>query len=311
MSDDDEDEPKAARDPITSLLTLANTIGIPSNVINMPPMGEMSSSAGESTSETLRAMLEHYPDLAQMEYETQAQYLPMYAQLASQMAGQVPGQLETQLDLERQYRPLFQELSQAARTGDLTSQMGDIAALTPQLDAIRRSSEGETVSGMRQTLAQQLAGDLAMGGTMTPEERRDAEQFTRSAQFSRGMGSGGGSANREAVAMALEGRRLKSERQGKASQFLSQDFATRYNPFSTIAALPGGASSEGLMSMSSPMSQPAVAGQQQSPLGTAMSFGQMGQTQQGINQSANQYNLQMQLAAMNAANQGIPVVFGS
>ena len=122
------------------------------------------------------------------------------------------------------------------------SQFDEFSQFAPQtVHRIRNIAEREL------PLLQQF-GDLSLGRNLGSEELRDVQQFQRSGEVSRGLGSGGGSANREAVARALSGRNLQQSRQRNAQGLIQLEKSLTPDPFGTISNL-SNASTSGANSM--------------------------------------------------------------
>lgn len=162
-------------------------------------------SAAESTEDILQAYLEYNPELAQQAWQLTAAYQPKYAALERQLGAQ-------------------------ERTADVQT----VAGLAPQVEAIRRATLGPQYSAMQDTLGQQILGDLQMGSRLTPEQERQVAQGQRSAEASRGLEGGQGSANRESVARALEGQAQLEKRQQNAFTYMGQTAAQAYDPFAAV-----------------------------------------------------------------------------
>lgn len=174
--------------------------------------GLQNPSATESMASILQAYLQYNPELAAQAWGLAQRYMPQYAAMNRELTG-----------LER------------------ASDIGDVARLTPQLRGIREAAERPEATAMRNLLFSQIGGDLALGGTLNPEQERDVVQGTRSAQMARGLGMGQGEANRESVTRALEGMRLLRERQGAASGLLAQEATQQIDPFMAVLGRPANA----------------------------------------------------------------------
>ena len=148
--------------------------------------------------------------------------------------------------------------------------------------------------------------ELESGETLTSEQRRSVEQASRTAEESQGI-VGQGSANRESVRKALEGRKIKGERQGAASAFLASEAETSYDPFMAIAGRPATAAAAGGSNMSSytgatpGMNVPDTTGTAYNILNLAQNASQFNTA---TNTAQNPYDLQTQLAKKNAQAYG-------
>ena len=184
--------------------------------------GAQNSEFGKTLQDAFAAILNFGPDLGQAEFALQSQYIPQQAQLALALQNQFgPGFLQSDLNLQNQFAPQFQALQQNLNTADRERNLAEVQRLSPQLRDIQAAAEGPQASGIRNTLLQQALQQLQAGEELTPEQNASANEQVRSAQFARGFGEGGGSANREAVAKALRGRELAKERQQFAGDTLT------------------------------------------------------------------------------------------
>ena len=263
---------------------------------------------GDTGQSLLAQLAEFGPQLAQQEFEAQERFGPLLAQLGVDIQRDIlPQQLALDLELAQRFQPQFQTLQQQLRGEDIAAQLADVERLAPQLEEIRRAAESPGVTALRENLQQQLLTELEAGEALTPEQRRNVEQSVRSAQVARGLGRGQGSANREAVARALEGRRVAQERRAQAAGFLAQESRQQFDPFLTIAGRPATAQAASLPFITQPGTQVQQAGQVSSPtaLGTGL-LGLAGQERQQQLQNQ-QFNLQLQLARSNAQRLGVNV----
>lgn len=181
----------------------------------------------ELTADSLKAQLQYAPEFLKLNQES----LPKYAQLLTDIeAAQAPQRAATNLATQKLYGP----------------QLIDVA-----LEQVRRADP--TGIAIREKLGAQTLADLDAGGGLTAEERRLAEQDIRSAQVSRGTGTGFGDAIDEA--RFLGGQRFLREQQRRAnagaflagqtpqSQFGATNQAARtspvasqdVNPFASLA----------------------------------------------------------------------------
>jgi len=215
----------------------------------------------ESTADVLQAYLEYGPQFAEAQFAEQAQYLPRQSQLAIDLARQFqPQQLALELGLQQRFGPQFAEANQNIIEQGRASDLEQILALSGQLPAIREAAESPEVTLMRQMLGQGLSSQLAAGTQLTPEQSRVVEQNLRASEAARGIQLGQGSANREAVAKAIEGQELLNQRQASAQSFLAQEAASQADPFLAIAGRPSTALAAGGAQQAGGLSQPTAAG---------------------------------------------------
>jgi len=265
-------------------------------------------SLGGQAANIYEQLAEYGPKLAQQEYEAQQKYAPLLAQLGLDIQRDVlPQQLALDLGLAREYQPQFQSLQEQLRSADISAQLGDVSRLAPQLQGIRQAAETPEATAIRKTLADQILAEIQAGESLTDEQLRGVEQGVRSGQQARGLGFGQGSANREAVARSLEGRRLGLQRRAEAQSFLGQESQQQIDPFLAIAGRPATAQATALPFITSPGTQVQSAGQVSSPtqLGSGL-LGMAGQQQQQ-QLANNQLNLAYQLARSNAQTLGLNV----
>jgi len=105
---------------------------------------------------------------------------------------------------------------QAAYQGSLGMMEG---GLDRQLALQRRADPA--YAGIKDAYASRIAGDLALGNQMSPEQLRQTQQATRAAQASRGGAMlGNAPVGEEAIRTFLAGNQLQRERQQAASQYL-------------------------------------------------------------------------------------------
>ena len=182
-------------------------------------------------------------------------------------------------------------LAEATKKSE-TEQLKTIAALAPQMQAIIESTQSPEAAQLRQLLNQQALTGLGAGEGLTGEQRRLTEQELRGSEVARGIAGGTGSANREAVEKALEGRRLAQERQAFAEQRLASERGLLADPYAIY------------QNLQAPVGQALNAysgllGQYQNPLSGAQSALATGQQQQGAQyQSALLQNQASQLSAL-------------
>jgi len=256
---------------------------------------------GTSARELLSVINQLGPDLARTELGSLQELLPQQAQLGLDLQRQfLPQQFGLDLSLAQQFQPQFQQLAQGLRSQDIEAQLADLAQFTPQLSAIREASEGADVTAIRNALTQQILGDIQAGETLTPAQARSVEQSQRTAEIARGLGTGTGSANREAVQKALEGRRLGAERRGAASAFLAQESADRPSPFSVIQGAPLTATAAGQSAFQSPGRRPDIAGNIISPIASASNLTGLADQLRQQDLASKQFGLQFELAQAQA-----------
>lgn len=269
-----------------------------------PSVGASTGSTVSDTGAIIDLIAQRLPELTGGVFETQLKYLPEQVKSSYDLTKQYsPLYAELALDLQRKYAPSFQEVGLEAAGRERESTLSDVLRLTPELAKIREASEGPEITAMRKMLQGQVFDELASGSRLTPELERQATQGLRASEFSRGLGTGQGSANREAVNRALEGMKLKNLRQTAASQYLAQDQSSRPDPFGAIANSPqlyapiamNTATNPGVATPSTMGTDPnaafnAAMGITNAGLGAA-------NAQAGLTQSNNQFNAQQALNA--------------
>jgi hypothetical protein len=179
---------------------------------------------GQNLADIFEQYLTYAPQIAAQQYGLAAEYMPQEQAL--------------QLQLAQQYLPQYQVLSERLRTADRLADIQNLIELAPQLQPIREAAEPAALTDIRNVLGQQLMAGLEAGMTLTPEQQAYVSEQARSAELARGLGTGQASANREAVAQALEGLELQERRQAQAAGFLAQQETTAVDPFLAILGRP-------------------------------------------------------------------------
>ena len=190
---------------------------------------------GSSAEEIFSTILQFAPQLADLGTELGREQFPRQAQLALDIQREfTPQQLALALEQQRRFQPQFQDLQTQLRRAERESDVADVLALAPQVRAATEAGASPEAQRIRSILADQITENLIAGEQLTPEQQRATEQSLRSAQEARGLGRGAGSANREAVQLSLQGRRLGQQRRAEASQFAAQEAARSQNPFAVV-----------------------------------------------------------------------------
>ena len=193
----------------------------------------------------------------------------------------LPRQTQLSLELQRQYAPQFLSLQTQLADAERASTLNNIESLTPQVNAIDRAAMGAENAAIYDELQSQTLAGIDANGQLTADEQRNAEQAQRSADASRGIVSGSGSSNREAVELSLAGSDKQAQQQAQASSFLALDNSLSSDPFTVIGGMPTPATS-----ISTAMvPQPAPINGQQTSLQAL-----------GATTASNQANLQLALA---------------
>ena len=227
-------------------------------------------SLGETTGQAVAALTKGIPGLSE-------------ALTRARLEGQGMGLSVDAMRLAQQL-PQIASTLQGLTDKSEAEQLKTIQKLAPQMQQIMESVQSPEAQQLRQMLNQQAIGGLGAGEQLTDEQRRASEQALRGGEVSRGIGMGQGSANREAVSKALEGRRLQQERQQFAEQRLASERGLLSDPYAIYNNLQG-TTSQALGAYS------GLLGQYQNPLGGAQSALSAGQQQQGAQyQSALQQN---------------------
>jgi len=216
----------------------------------------------ESTEDVLRAYLQYGPAFAEAQFAEQEEYLPRQAQLAQDLAAQYqPQQLALQLALTGEYLPQFAAIDQAIIEAERAGDLETVLELSSYLPQIREAAEDPTVTAIRSMLSGNISDQLSAGTQLTPRQSRVVEQNLRASEAARGIELGQGSANREAVAKALEGQELLNQRMAQAQSFLAQEAATQIDPFLAITGRPSTALATGTGQQAAGLALPTAAGQ--------------------------------------------------
>jgi len=190
--------------------------------------------------------------------------------------------------LTQQYEPQYAALQNELAGKERESTLGDISRLAPQLQGIRRSAEMPQTTAIRELLMNQVLGELGMGSKLTTEQGKMAGEQLRSAQYARGLGTGQGAANREAVGRAIEGLNLLGQRQQKASGVIAAESAQGPDPFAIIGGMP------------TTQTQSAVAQTQSNIKDPSLDFFSTNYwNAANLGQQQAQYNLMLQIAKAN------------
>jgi len=251
-------------------------------------------SMGQSAKSVYKAMLKYGPKLSKMEWESMLKYLPKQSQLALDLNAQyMPQQYAQEIGQLGEYGPQFQSIMEALQRQGREADLSDVEGMAGRLGGIRATAEGPELAEMRGLLTSQLLDELRAGSELTADDERSVSEHMRSSEIARGLGMGQGSSNRESVAKALAGRSVKAERQSRASSWMSQDSAQRYDPFQAILGRPGTSMAMAQGAMSSGLPLPTGAGTTPNPLSAGFSLGNLAQGQQQMGMQNSQFNQQM------------------
>lgn len=268
------------------------------SVFEQPEMPSLGSTMGDVYS----SLLQYGPQLAAMDWSNQSTYIPQQIALATRLAGRyLPQQSQIALNNMSQFAPQYQNLVQGLIENSRDSDMAQALGYVPALQALQQQVEGPTATAMRSLLGSQILGDLQMGTQLTPADVRQVEQGLRSSEAARGISSGSASANREAVAKALQGRSLQQQRQNQAFNYLSQNKQAQYDPFETILNRNTPSATAAMTLAGQPMQTPTAIGTTPDVLNAGMNLAGMGQSAQQLGYGAAQDALGTQLALTNLA----------
>jgi len=242
----------------------------PMEAVNQSPVLSAADAAGMNAQSAIELMLKFGPELSQLQFDTRKNILPQ------------------ELALQQEFQPQFQELSQRLLSASRTGDIGDVESLIPALKRIQENQLSPAEQELKSILSGQITSDLRRGESLSPEVARQVEQAARTAEVSRGISGGRGSANREAVRKALEGRKLKQERQGAAGSFLAQSAAERIDPILAVTGRPS-TSLTSAQNATAPGSTPNPIAPATQAIGIGNQFAQQDVAQQA-------QNLQVQLA---------------
>lgn len=192
--------------------------------------------------QTAQDIIDASGPLSDAQLAEQYRILPQQAQLALDLQrAYTPTVLRNELGIMNTYMPQYVDMMTNSASRERQATLNDIERMTPQVNRIDTAARGPQNQAMYDELQRQTMEGLDAGATLTPQESRDVQQAQRSAEQSRGVSGGSGSANREAVEMSLAGSSREQQRQNQASSFLALDDALRTDPFAAVGgmALPG------------------------------------------------------------------------
>lgn len=210
------------------------------------------------------------------------------------------------------FLPRFQTLLTQTGAQERNQELANIEGAAPQISAIDAARRGETNQATLDLLGEQTLAELQAGTGLTDQERIDAQQGQRSAEMSRGIQGGQGSANREAVELALSGRAVQDARQKQAKDFLALQQGLSTDPFAAYLGMPTTGTAGAQLYAANPGTQPRLAGAPVTGFPGALGVGELGLGQQrqhlanrqhGL--ARQQYNLQLALARAQAEAEGI------
>ena len=188
-------------------------------------------SAGENYESFIKGYAATAPERRQAEFgdlstqlELAQRYTPSVMALEKELA---PAYNQQQIDLERQIGPERFALQEEQRAAEAAM----IGRLAPQL---QEAVSDPTTEAIRAELGKQVQGELELGATLDPSLRREVSQGVRAGQSARGMTRGEGAVNTEALYRGLRAEQLKRNRQQAATQFLTTQAATRFDPFMAV-----------------------------------------------------------------------------
>ena len=133
-----------------------------------------------------------------LKYLVDSGTLPIYAQQQTDIQkSQAPQLAQANLDVQRQYGPQLIQLA---------------------LDQVKMSDP--TGFEIRKSLGDKTLADLNLGGALSPEEQRAAQQSVRAAQSSRGLGTGLSDAIDESAFITGQQFNRDQQRRSNAASFL-------------------------------------------------------------------------------------------
>lgn len=154
----------------------------------------------------IKAQLKMMPQLI----DAERQYLPIWQQV---QAEKMKGQMDSMLDMYGKAIPTASRIAMEQQQA-LKPLMQDIG--TSASDIYKRSLGGGA-TGLLSKLQEQAMSDLQAGRSLTPEERRQAEQAARYASQARGMQGGN-----QAIALeVLSSNSLANAREAERRNFAS------------------------------------------------------------------------------------------
>lgn len=129
--------------------------------------------------------------------------------------------------------PSLDETQAASMTRQRTSDIQDVMKLGPQARDALRAANPDAVALLDQ-LNQQANQDLSLGTQLNPSEQRLAQQSSRGAWASRGLGGSPRAAFDEALQSLNYGRGLQDQRRNFAAQAYGMDQNFYGDPFEAI-----------------------------------------------------------------------------
>jgi hypothetical protein len=151
------------------------------------------------------------------------------------------------LALEQQYQPAYARL--AAETLGITSRgaaeatnasrgmmLDSIMGVAPQLTEARQALDPQSAELMRM-LNEQAAGDLALGGQLSPEQERMMQQASRAAFAARGLSGSNMALADEMYRIYDLGNQQRRQRQGFAQGMVGLNQQWAGDPFTYLAQL--------------------------------------------------------------------------
>lgn len=162
--------------------------------------------------QTLQAQLNVMPQW----YAAESQYQPLYQELANKLQGismlgrEVEGGT---LGLYKEAMPQLAELDSMSRAANLK----DLQTYGPQMVQAMMESDPEAYA-LLQEMTRQASGDLALGSSLSADERQLVQNQVRAGQAARGMGYGPADVYEETLGASAYGNELKNQRRGYADQ---------------------------------------------------------------------------------------------
>lgn len=210
---------------------------IPSNPLMGPE--EYAAALGATTAQQMEALLHYAPQLAAQQVGIDYAALPAEAMLSTLLGKYItPRQQAVEVANQQQFIPQYTQIMSDAESASRAAMMADVMKYAPMVSQAEQAALSPEELALQQALYSQILSDLAMGSNLTPEQQRQAEQASRSAQQARGINEGAGAANREAIYSGLSGQQLQQQRQNAAMGLYAQQNATQTNPFDAILSRP-------------------------------------------------------------------------
>lgn len=141
----------------------------------------------------------------------------------------VPGYLQAYEQMAPRLSALDRESTAANREADIAS----VEQLGPRARAAMDAADPEQAALMTE-LNRQMMTDLQAGDSLTPEQQRYVQQYTRAAGAARGMNGSNVGATNEALNQFMMGQDVRGQRMNRAMGMASLNKNVRADPYMTV-----------------------------------------------------------------------------